>query len=62
MLRGVAFLRLTIHDALAAECRDEDKEWVADTMRRVMVEEAAKYTDYVPFEVDISFGTDWGML
>ncbi len=62
MLRGKAFIRLTIHDAIVAECAEEDKEEVGETIRRVMREEGAKFTNYVPFEVDISFGTDWGSL
>jgi uracil-DNA glycosylase family 4 len=62
MLRGKAFIRLTIHDALAAECAEESKDEVAEIMTRVMVEEGRKFTDYVPFSADVSFGTDWGML
>lgn len=62
MLRGKAFIRLTIHDALAAECAEENKDEVAAIMTRVMVEEGRKFTDYVPFSADVSFGTDWGML
>lgn len=62
MLRGKAFIRLTIHDALVAECAEEDKEEVAAIMRQVMIEEGAKFTDYVPFEADVTFGKDWGSL
>lgn len=62
MLRGKAFLRLTIHDAIVAECAEEDKEEVGKIMRQVMVEEGAKFTDYVPFDVDVTFGKDWGSL
>jgi uracil-DNA glycosylase family 4 len=62
MLRGIAWFRLLIHDALVWECKEEDKEAVAATVRRVMIEEAAKYTTYVPFDVDISYGTRWGEL
>lgn len=62
MLRGRAFIRLTIHDALAAECAEEDKDEVAATMTRVMVEEGERFTSYVPFAADVSFGTSWGDL
>lgn len=62
MLRGIAFFRLLIHDALVWECKEEDKEMVAEMVRRVMLEEAAKYTTYVPFEVDVTYGTRWGEL
>lgn len=62
MLRGLAFIRLTIHDALAAECAEENKDKVAEIMTRVMVEEGRKFTDYVPFTADVTFGTNWGDL
>jgi DNA polymerase I-like protein with 3'-5' exonuclease and polymerase domains len=62
MLRGKAFIRLTIHDALAAECAEKDKDEVEAIMTRVMVEEGARFTDYVPFAVDVTFGTNWGDL
>lgn len=62
MLRGKAFMRLTIHDALVAECAQERREEVGGLMRQVMIEEAARLTNYVPFEVDTSYGTRWGEL
>lgn len=62
MLRGRAFIRLTIHDALYAECAEEHKEEVGDILRSVMVEEGAKWTDYVPFAVDLSYGKSWGEM
>jgi DNA polymerase I len=62
MLRGLAFLRLTIHDALVAECAEERREEVGHLLSTVMVEEGAKWTDYVPFAVDLSYGKNWGEL
>jgi DNA polymerase I-like protein with 3'-5' exonuclease and polymerase domains len=62
MLRGIAWFRLLIHDALVWECKEEDKEMVAEIVRQVMIEEAAKYTTYVPFDVDVTYGTRWGEL
>lgn len=62
MLRGRAFFRLIIHDSLTAECAEEDADYVGQVMAQVMVEEAAKYTSYVPFEVDITTGRHWGEL
>jgi uracil-DNA glycosylase family 4 len=62
MLRGKGHLRLTIHDALVAECDERYRDEVADLIRQVMVEEGAKWTDYVPFKVDISYGKHWGEL
>lgn len=61
-LRGKAFFRLTIHDALVAECKEEDKEYVAQVMREEMLRSAKEWTTYVPFEVDISYGKNWGEL
>jgi len=62
MLRGLGFLRLTIHDALVAECEERRQEEVANLLRSVMVEEGQKFTDYLPFPVDVSIGKNWGDL
>jgi uracil-DNA glycosylase family 4 len=60
MLAGKAFIRLTIHDALVAECAPEDLEFVGATMQRVMREEGEKLTTYVPWMTDLSSGVSWG--
>jgi len=62
MLRGMGWIRLTIHDALVVECPESRIDQVSELLRQAMVSEAAKYTDYVPFPVDISIGTTWGDL
>jgi uracil-DNA glycosylase family 4 len=62
MLRGLAFVRLTIHDALTVECRDSSKDEVSQLLSEVMVEEGRRFTDYVPFAVDLSYGKSWGEL
>lgn len=62
MLRGLGFIRLTIHDALVAECAQERQEEVSHILSQVMAEEGMKFTDYVPFPVDLSFGKSWGDL
>lgn len=62
MLRGLGFIRLTIHDALVAECAEGDAPRVSELLRDVMVAEARRWNDYVPFEVDITTGTNWGQL
>jgi uracil-DNA glycosylase family 4 len=62
MLRGLGFLRLTIHDALVAECPESKVEEVSRLLSSVMLEEGHKFTDYVPFPVDISVGKSWGDL
>lgn len=62
MLRGLGFLRLTIHDALVAECPEEKSDEVAGILSSVMAEEGKRFTDYVPFPVDISVGKNWGAL
>lgn len=62
MLRGHGFLRLTIHDALVAECAEDKKDYVGGLMREVMEAKGRLFTDYVPFTVDMSVGTHWGQL
>lgn len=62
MLRGHGFIRLTIHDALVVECAETKREEVGNMLREVMVEEGRKFTDYVPFPVDLSYGKSWGDL
>jgi uracil-DNA glycosylase family 4 len=61
-LRGHGFIRLTIHDALVAECSEEKRDYVGGLMKEVMEAKGREFTDYVPFTVDTSFGTHWGML
>lgn len=59
MLRGVAKLRLTVHDALYAECLEEDQETVIDMMCKSMTGAGNQFTDYVPFTVDVKVGKNW---
>jgi uracil-DNA glycosylase family 4 len=60
MLKGLGYLRLTIHDQLVVECTEERKELVANMVSTTMLEEARKWTDYVPFTVNVEYGTSWG--
>jgi uracil-DNA glycosylase family 4 len=62
MLRGHGFIRLTIHDALVAECHKDKAPEVSRMMQEVMVAKGRELTDYVPFPVDISIGKSWGEL
>lgn len=62
MLRGLGWIRLTIHDALVVECPEANLETVSNMLQSVMESEAAKYTTYVPFPVDLSIGKTWGDL
>jgi DNA polymerase I-like protein with 3'-5' exonuclease and polymerase domains len=62
LLRGLGFLRLTIHDALVAECSEEKQAQVSDLLSSVMANEGKRFTDYLPFPVDISVGKSWGDL
>ena len=62
MLRGLGFIRLTIHDALTAECAEERKDEVAQLLMEEMEAAGRRWTDYVPFRTDVSFGTSWGEL
>lgn len=61
-LRGIGFIRLTIHDALVVEAAETRLEDVSHMLRAEMVQAAAEITTYVPFEVDISYGRSWGDL
>lgn len=62
MLRGLGFIRLTIHDALTVECAEDKRDEVSDLLRSVMVACGEEFTDFVPFEVDLSYGKSWGDL
>jgi uracil-DNA glycosylase family 4 len=62
MLKGLGWIRLTIHDALVVECPEENEDEVTELVRSVMIEEAAKLQTYVPFDVDKSIGKHWGEL
>jgi uracil-DNA glycosylase family 4 len=61
-LRGIGFVRLTIHDALVVEAPEARLDEVSHMLRHEMVEAARRITDYVPFEVDVSHGPSWGEL
>lgn len=62
MLRGLAFLRLTIHDALVSECKEKNIDEVREMMQFVMEEKGRLFTDYVPFTTDATVGKNWGQL
>jgi uracil-DNA glycosylase family 4 len=61
-LRGIGFVRLTIHDALVVEAPESKLDYVSELLRHEMVEAARSITTYVPFEVDVSHGPSWGDL
>jgi len=61
-LKGKGWLRMTIHDALVAECPESNKDEVVTIMQEEMVAAGARYTDYIPFAVDVSVGKNWGEL
>lgn len=61
-LRDLATPRLTIHDALIAECKEQDQDEVAGLMVDTMVAAGLRFTDYVPFAVDTKFGKAWSEL
>jgi DNA polymerase I-like protein with 3'-5' exonuclease and polymerase domains len=62
LLKGMGFIRLTIHDALVVEAPISRRDEVSDLLQRTMVECGAEFTDYVPFAVDLSYGRSWGEL
>jgi DNA polymerase I-like protein with 3'-5' exonuclease and polymerase domains len=62
VLRGAGFIRLTIHDALAVECNRSDADQVSHLLTTTMVDHGRRFTDYVPFAVDVSMGASWADL
>lgn len=62
MLRGLAYVRLTIHDALVVECHQDRVDEVGNILAAAMEQSGREFTDYVPFPTDISVGKSWGDL
>lgn len=62
MLKGLGFIRLTIHDALVVETPESNRDQVSEMLKTVMVDCGRDFTDYVPFAVDLSYGRSWGEL
>ena len=62
ILRGIATTRLTIHDAMIFECKEQDREEVIGIVTTEMVDAGRRFTDYVPFTVDVSVGKRWSEL
>lgn len=62
-LKGVAWIGATVHDSIIGECHIEDKDYVDETIRRIM--KHPKVLDdfgvelLVPLDVDIGWGP-WG--
>ena len=62
-LKGVAWVGATVHDSIIGECHVEDKEYVDETIRRIMLHPPV-LDDFgvilrVPLDVDIGWGP-WG--
>jgi uracil-DNA glycosylase family 4 len=60
MLHEIATVRLTVHDAIYVECTRERAPEVAEIMKTEMVAAGREFTDYVPFAVDVKYGTRLG--
>lgn len=55
--------RLSVYDSILVECEPDQVEDVKQIMAEVMPRVAAEhYSDYVPFEVDVTSGDSWGEL
>jgi uracil-DNA glycosylase family 4 len=61
-LRSLATTRLTIHDAMVFECREEDSQEVIDIASGEMVAAGLRFSEYVPFAVDVKIGKRWSEL
>lgn len=62
-LKGIAWIGATVHDSIIGECHVEDKEYVDETIRRIMLHPPV-LDDFgvelrVPLDVDIGWGP-WG--
>lgn len=62
-LKGIAWIGATVHDSIIGECHVEDKEYVDETIRRIMLHPKV-LDDFgvelrVPLDVDIGWGP-WG--
>jgi len=62
LLSGIATTRLTIHDAIVFECHKGRIEETIGVVKTAMIESACRFTEYVPFAVDVSIGQRWGEL
>lgn len=62
-LKGIAWVGATVHDSIIGECQEEDKEFVDETIRRIMkhppVLDKFGVELRVPLDVDIGWGP-WG--
>lgn len=61
-LVGIATMRLTIHDALVFECEKAKIGTATELVKEAMLASARRFTEYVPFAVDVSTGYRWGEL
>lgn len=62
-LKGIAWIGATVHDSIIGECHVEDKDFVDETIRRIMLHPKV-LDDFgvelrVPLDVDIGWGP-WG--
>lgn len=62
-LKGIAWIGATVHDSIIGECHIEDKDFVDETIRRIMLHPKV-LDDFgvelrVPLDVDIGWGP-WG--
>jgi uracil-DNA glycosylase family 4 len=62
LLKGLAYVRLTIHDALVVECAEDRRDVVGDILTTAMEASGRQFTDYLPFAAGLSYGKSWGDL
>lgn len=60
LLKDLAQIRLTIHDALVLECHKDNLEVVSNMAKDEMINAGRRFTDFVPFLVDVSVGKRLG--
>jgi uracil-DNA glycosylase family 4 len=61
-LKGKAFIRNLIHDAMLVEAHPDDAEEVGQIISDIMIETAYNMLagDYVKFKCDVTIGNSWG--
>lgn len=58
-LRGLAFLRLLVHDSILVECHRDNIDAVRSIMEEAMVRHGTQILPQVPWKVDTGVGDSW---
>lgn len=53
-------VRIPVHDSILVECPEHMRDEIAWWLKEVMENAALRYSDVIPFRVDIEWGYNWG--